>query len=177
MALSSGSASYYIHRGGIGGSGSGTQSGVLQAPPGFRPATNPGIPVQSNVRGSSVGPTFSVEPPHSNFTHGISIGVSPGVPAGEPIKKKRGRPRKYGPDGSVSLRLSPMSATPNATPGSNMPTNKRARGRPPGSGRKQRLADLGKLFSLLILIKCHYPSRSFTYLVLLVSFTGVMANN
>lgn len=142
MALSSGSASYYIHRGGVGGSG--TQSGMLQAPPGFRPLQNQGIPAQSNVRVSSVGQTFSVEPPHPNFTHGISIGVSPGVPSSEPVKKKRGRPRKYGPDGPVSLRLSPLSATPNATPGSNTSSQKRARGRPPGTGRKQQLANLGE---------------------------------
>ncbi|KAM4119238.1 hypothetical protein ACJW30_03G044500 [Castanea mollissima] len=72
------------------------------------------------------------------------MGVSPGVPSGEPIKKKRGRPRKYGPDGPVSLQLSPMSAAPNVTPGSNSSSQKRARGRPPGTGRKQILADLGE---------------------------------
>ncbi|KAG2681186.1 hypothetical protein I3843_11G132500 [Carya illinoinensis] len=145
MGLSGGSASYFIHRGGVGGSVSGTQSGLLQTPPGLRTVSNPGIQAQSNVRGSLNRPTFSVEPPHANFTHGgISIGVPPGVPSGEPVKKKRGRPRKYGPDGSVSLRLSSMSGTPNATPGSNMLTPKRARGRPPGSGRKQQLATLGE---------------------------------
>ena len=142
MALSSGSASYYMHRGGV--SGSGTQSGMIHVPPGFRPLHSQGIPAQSNVRVSSVGPTFSVEPPHPNFTHVINMGVSPGVPSGEPIKKKRGRPRKYGPDGPVSLQLSPMFAAPNATPGSNSSSQKRARGRPPGTGRKQKLADLGK---------------------------------
>lgn len=143
MALSGGSASYYIHRGGVGGSGHGSQASGLQAPPGFRPLSNPIIQSHSNVRGSSIGPTFSVEPPHTNYGHGISIGVSSGVPSGEPVKKKRGRPRKYGPDGPVSLRLSSMSASPNPNPGSNTPTQKRSRGRPPGSGRKQQLANLG----------------------------------
>jgi len=143
MALSSGSASYYIHRGSVGGSVPGTQSGVLQVAPGFRPLSNPGLPAQSNARGSSVGPTFSVEPSHANFPHGIHIGVSPGVPSGEPVKKKRGRPRKYGPDGQVSLRLSSMSASANAIQDSNTPSQKRARGRPPGSGRKQQLSALG----------------------------------
>lgn len=147
MALSGGSASYYMHSGGFGGSVSETQSRLLQTPPGLRNVSSPGIPAQSNVRGSLIRPTFSVEPPHSNFTHGgISIGVLPGVPSSEPVKKKRGRPRKYGPDGSVSLRLSSMSGTPDATPGSNMLTPKRARGRPPGSGRKQQLATLGNFF-------------------------------
>lgn len=148
MALSSGSASYYIHRGGVGGSVPGTQSGMLQVAPGFRTLSNPGVPAQSNARGSLVGPTFSVEPPHANFHHGIHIGVSPGVPSGGPVKKKRGRPRKYGPDGQVSLRLSPMSASANATQDSNTPIQKRARGRPPGSGRKQKLSALGNILFL-----------------------------
>ncbi|KAI4315409.1 hypothetical protein L6164_028223 [Bauhinia variegata] len=146
MAFSGGSASYYIHRGGIAGSGSGsgTQVGGFQSPPGFRPLSNAVVPAQSNIRGGSVGSTFSVEPPRANFSHGISMGATPGVPSSEPVKKKRGRPRKYGPDGPVSLGLSPMSINANSTPGSSTPSNKRSRGRPPGSGRKQQLATLGE---------------------------------
>ena len=156
MAFSGGSASYYMHRGGVGGGsgGSGTQTGGFQGPPpGFRALSNTSIQPQSNARGGgSVGSasSFSVEPPQAraNFSHGISIGASSGsgVPSsssGEPVKKKRGRPRKYGPDGPVSLRLSPMSAPANSTPGSTTPSQKRNRGRPPGSGRKQQLATLG----------------------------------
>lgn len=145
MALS-GSASYYIHRGGVGGSGSGSQTGGLHVAPGFRPLSNTSFPSQSNVRGGSIGSTFSVEPSRASFPHGIRMGASPGIPSGEPVKKKRGRPRKYGPDGPVSLGLSPMSAARNLTPGSTTPTNKRSRGRPPGSGRKQQLATLGKYY-------------------------------
>ncbi|KAL2348039.1 hypothetical protein Fmac_002039 [Flemingia macrophylla] len=150
MAFPGGSAPYYMqHRGGgVSGSGpgSGTQSGGFQPPSGFR--------ALSNV---SSGSTFSVEPqaqaqPQSqrgSFSHGINIGSSPdggsGVPSsGETVKKKRGRPRKYGPEGAVSLRLSPLSATANSTPGSGTPAEKRPRGRPPGSGRKQQLASLGE---------------------------------
>ncbi|XP_028807176.1 AT-hook motif nuclear-localized protein 5 [Neltuma alba] len=146
MAFSGGSASYYMHRGDVSGSGSGTQAqGFQQSPPGFRPLSNVGFQAQSNVRGGSVGSTFSVEPPRNNFSQGINISSSPGVPSsGEPLKKKRGRPRKYGPDGPVSLGLSPMSATANSTPGSGTPSHKRNRGRPPGSGRKQQLAALGE---------------------------------
>ncbi|OAY29789.2 hypothetical protein MANES_15G168300v8 [Manihot esculenta] len=64
----------------------------------------------------------------------------------ESAKKKRGRPRKYTPDGNIALGLSPtpMSSSPNSivhgdsgggTPGmaSELPS-KRNRGRPPGSG-------------------------------------------
>ncbi|KAK7308978.1 hypothetical protein RJT34_05353 [Clitoria ternatea] len=141
MAFSDGSAPYYMqHRGAVSGSGPGTQSGGFQAPPsGFRPL--------SNVRGDSAGSAFSAEPQRAGFSHGITIGSSPNAgvpPSSEPVKKKRGRPRKYGPDGTVSLGLSPMSATANSTPGSATPSEKRPRGRPPGSGRKQQLASLGE---------------------------------
>lgn len=152
MALS-GSPSFYMHRG-ITGSVSGAQTGIFHhTPPGFRPTSNPSGPVQSNVRVSSVGSTFSVDPSPPNFSHGInSIGASSAVqPAEQPVKKKRGRPRKYGPDGPVSLGLSPMSTTP-AT-GSITPAQKRNRGRPPGSGRRQQLAALGK-FSFYIPWSC-----------------------
>nr|BAJ88157.1 predicted protein [Hordeum vulgare subsp. vulgare] len=87
----------------------------------------------------------------------------------EQVKKKRGRPRKYKPDGSVTLGLSPSPSTPHSsspgmgtmvtTPGSGFGqgtgsggsgsgalTEKRGRGRPPGSGRMQQLASLGKWF-------------------------------
>lgn len=87
----------------------------------------------------------------------------------EQVKKKRGRPRKYKPDGSVTLGLSPCSSsTPHSansgmgimvtTPGSGFgsagsggsgsgtPSEKRGRGRPPGSGKMQQLASLGKWF-------------------------------
>lgn len=146
MAFSGSSAPYYMHRVGVGGSGSG-----FQPAPGFRPLSNTGIQAESNARGGqgqgggSVGSNspFSVEPPqgHANFNHGIGIGA----PSREPVKKKRGRPRKYGPDGAVSLRLSPMSAPANSTQDASetTPSQKKARGRPPGSGRKQQLAALG----------------------------------
>ncbi|CAN6252745.1 unnamed protein product [Urochloa humidicola] len=87
----------------------------------------------------------------------------------EQVKKKRGRPRKYKPDGVVTLGLSPTSSsTPHSsnpgmgtmvsTPGSGFgsggsggsgsgaPSEKRGRGRPPGSGKMQQLASLGKWF-------------------------------
>ncbi|KAL2342763.1 hypothetical protein Fmac_004048 [Flemingia macrophylla] len=149
MAFSGGSAPYYMQRGGgIGGSDSGPQSGGggFQPAPGFRPLSNTGIKAESNARGGSIGSgsTFSVEPPQAraNFNHGIGFGA----PSSEPVKKKRGRPRKYGPDGSVSLRLSPMSAPANSTQGESAtaPSQKKGRGRPPGSGRKQQLAALGE---------------------------------
>ncbi|XP_031473470.1 AT-hook motif nuclear-localized protein 10 [Nymphaea colorata] len=69
-----------------------------------------------------------------------------GMAGGGPVKRKRGRPRKYGPDGTMALALTPVSSLPGgyssaANPTS--PTAKKARGRPPGSGKKQQLAALG----------------------------------
>lgn len=84
------------------------------------------------------------------------------------VKKKRGRPRKYTPDGGIALQLAPTSPVPLASVnhgdsvslGSNgggggaaaseQPTKKH-RGRPPGSGKKQ-LDALGKLYLLCCLL-------------------------
>ncbi|MED6136019.1 hypothetical protein PIB30_052098 [Stylosanthes scabra] len=167
MSFSSGSASFYLHRGGGGGGGGGGGVGGSRTPtpqPGAFQGGPPGFRHLSNVRGSgggsaSAASAFSAEPPHPNFGHGISIGSSspagggaggggsgggggaPPPSSGEPVKKKRGRPRKYGPGGPV-LRL---TATANNSPGSGgTPLEKKRRGRPPGSGRKQQLASLGE---------------------------------
>ncbi|KAM1023945.1 hypothetical protein ACFX2I_037156 [Malus domestica] len=87
----------------------------------------------------------------------------------EPMKKKRGRPRKYGPGGTMALALSP-SAPPgtvtqpsggafsppplppapappsgggSASPPPTSTSTKKSRGRPPGSAKKQQLDALG----------------------------------
>ncbi|THU45723.1 hypothetical protein C4D60_Mb02t21000 [Musa balbisiana] len=58
-------------------------------------------------------------------------------------RKKRGRPRKYGPDG-MALTLTPTSGSPISPVFSD---GKRGRGRPPGSGKYQLLAALGEWFA------------------------------
>lgn len=72
-------------------------------------------------------------------------------------KKKRGRPRKYSPDGSIALGLTPTpisALTPaghgdsSGTPSSEQNQSKKNRGRPPSSGRKQMDA-LGICFIVL----------------------------
>ncbi|KAK4363787.1 hypothetical protein RND71_019028 [Anisodus tanguticus] len=136
----SGSAAYYLNRG-ISGSSSGVGGG------GSLP--NPNISVQSNVGeggGTLSSSTYQVvENPSPHFPHGINMSVASSVsPGGDPVKKKRGRPRKYGPDGSnMSLGLSPLASTTPST-GLITPGPKRAKGRPPGSGWKQQLAPLGE---------------------------------
>lgn len=135
-------ASYYMQRG-IGG------SGLIHSPPGFRPMSNPGLPVQSNYGASSAGTTFPVESPPSGAAN---VSVSTGMPAsGEPVKRKRGRPRKYGPDGAISVVSPTANSAPPASsaPASSLasPAQKRGRGRPPGSGTKQQLAALGEFLA------------------------------
>lgn len=159
MALS-GSSSYYLNRG-VSGSGhhvgsGGQQSGLPVPPPGYKPQSNPNISPQSNLRINSVGSSFQQQfensspsyPPHVGSISG-SMAVASSIVSsnpGETVKKKRGRPRKYGPGGAqVSLGLSPVSPA-GVLPGGGAitPTPKKNRGRPPGSGRKQRLASLGE---------------------------------
>ncbi|XP_059275720.1 AT-hook motif nuclear-localized protein 13-like [Lycium ferocissimum] len=71
----------------------------------------------------------------------------------EPARKKRGRPRKYSPDGNIALGLSPTPVTPISSSivphtdsgsgggdvegASSENPSKKARGRPPGSGKRQ----------------------------------------
>ncbi|KAJ6701316.1 AT-HOOK MOTIF NUCLEAR-LOCALIZED PROTEIN 13, partial [Salix koriyanagi] len=65
----------------------------------------------------------------------------------EPAKKKRGRPRKYTPEGNIALGLSPTTisaglADSGGGAGSGVDVasehpSKKHRGRPPGSGKKQ----------------------------------------
>ncbi|MQL94335.1 hypothetical protein Taro_026993 [Colocasia esculenta] len=163
MAMSGpGASPYYIHRGLSGSPGSGSQPG-LHAPQGMRTLANPStsLPVPSATVGGSVSTAFQVEPSPALSQHGINVGgQGSSVAQGEPVKRKRGRPRKYGPDGTMSLGLSPLSS-PAGTPGSGAGSSgmgvtgsgsspssqKRGRGRPPGTGRKQQLASCGEWIS------------------------------
>lgn len=162
MALH-GSAPYYLNRGSIGGSGrsvtgpnasAGGHSGMppsggFRTPPDFKYSSVPTFSLQPNagVRGGSVSDSaFHVENPSPNFPRATSTATGSSVTLGtDSGKKKRGRPRKYGPDGAnMTLALSSM---PVATPstGGITPSEKK-RGRPPGTGWKQQLAPLGKFF-------------------------------
>lgn len=77
-------------------------------------------------------------------TYSGGIG-SPNVARPDPQKRKRGRPRKYpGTEGGgvtlgTSLALTPVATSKDMS----SPLEKRGRGRPPGSGKKQQLAAFG----------------------------------
>ncbi|KAK4486525.1 hypothetical protein RD792_009208 [Penstemon davidsonii] len=91
----------------------------------------------------------AAKPLEHNYSDGSPSGGGGGGFSIEPARKKRGRPRKYSPDNSIGLGLSPVpSASQNlsivvhndsgggGTPLSDTP-GKRHRGRPPGSVKKQ----------------------------------------
>jgi len=102
---------------------------------------------------------------------------------GELMRKKRGRPRKYAPDGSMALALAPISSASAggaAAPGqqqhggfsiSSPPSdpNAKRRGRPPGSGKKKQFEALGTCFSPVLkpwLGTCFLPASYLTSAVL-----------
>ncbi|XP_077235288.1 AT-hook motif nuclear-localized protein 10-like [Tasmannia lanceolata] len=100
------------------------------------------LPFSSVVPPSMSKPMDSLNSPYGE----VSSGVKPvGFSMSDPMKKKRGRPRKYGPDGNMALGFSPLSPASGSgysnTPSSE-PSVKR-RGRPKGSGKKQQLEALG----------------------------------
>jgi hypothetical protein len=103
-------------------------------------------------------------PPQSAAGSGAGAAGSPGgnvLGMGELMRKKRGRPRKYAPDGSMALALAPISSASAggaAAPGqqqhggfsiSSPPSdpNAKRRGRPPGSGKKKQFEALGTFSS------------------------------
>ncbi|GFP99291.1 putative DNA-binding protein escarola [Phtheirospermum japonicum] len=154
MAYPAGPASFYLSRGGgPGGSSAAQPSGLHTHPtPVFKNLSNPNISAQSNLGASSgggnsvSGPSFQVENPSGNFSHARNTAVVPsgGSPGSEPVKKKRGRPRKYGPEGAnMSLGLSPLSPSKNSS-GAMSSGEKKPKGRPRGTGWKQKLAPLGE---------------------------------
>ncbi|XP_031482129.1 AT-hook motif nuclear-localized protein 10-like isoform X2 [Nymphaea colorata] len=100
-----------------------------------------GVVQQTRIPFSSVVTSASKPPESASPYRGDSSTptIFHGMNLSEPLKKKRGRPRKYGPDGTMALALSPLSSVPSYS----TPSFKRNRGRPPGSGKRQQLDALG----------------------------------
>ncbi|KAK4787636.1 hypothetical protein SAY86_011469 [Trapa natans] len=108
---------------------------------GTQPLNAASMQFQSNYGSGSLASTLQPDPPSPGGF--CALTAIPTAPA-EPLKRKRGRPRKYGSDGSFSLALSSASISPYAPLGH---PQKRGRGRPLGSGRKQQLASSGEWIS------------------------------
>lgn len=108
-----------------------------------------GISSGVTVIGAEAPSNYHVAPRSENPTNQISgspaVGVSPaGVGlTGTTEKKKRGRPRKYGPDGTVARALSPMPISSSAPP----PGGDFSAGKPgkvwPGSYEKKKYKKMG----------------------------------
>ncbi|KAK8445394.1 hypothetical protein SEVIR_9G318900v4 [Setaria viridis] len=136
------------------------------------PAPSPAAPMPGGMRLSfdqmapkpehhhHAAPMLYAPPPQSTAGAGAGAAGSPGgnvLGMGELMRKKRGRPRKYAPDGSMALALAPISSASAggaAAPGqqqhggfsiSSPPSdpNAKRRGRPPGSGKKKQFEALG----------------------------------
>ncbi|URE04371.1 AT-hook protein 1 [Musa troglodytarum] len=75
---------------------------------------------------------------------------------GESVKKKRGRPRKYGPDAGMGLALTPPSSASGYSNSSTSDPAAKRRGRPPGSGKKQQLEALAAKAKCLKLSIGHF---------------------
>ncbi|KAG8084313.1 hypothetical protein GUJ93_ZPchr0010g7700 [Zizania palustris] len=128
------------------------------------PAANPAAPMPGVLR-LSFDQMVGKAPGEHHPSHMLYAAPASATPPqggnvmgmGELMRKKRGRPRKYAPDGSMALALVPISSASGAaappTPGhqqhgfsiSSPPSdpNAKRRGRPPGSGKKKQFEALG----------------------------------
>ncbi|KAF3568630.1 hypothetical protein DY000_02012281 [Brassica cretica] len=175
---------YYLPRGAFTNLSPSQVASGLHAPPpppGMRPMPNPNV---HHPQANNPGPHFSMaDHRHSDFGHSIHMGMASPLPQPPPplVKKKRGRPRKYAPDGQVSLGLSPMpsSAGSKKAEDSSSVTDpnapKRARGRPPGTGRKQRLANLGELSSFYMSHCEELELRSYDYVEAVDDYVDIVS--
>lgn len=154
---------------------SGSETGVMTSREAFsvgpQKSPTPSQPVLQNMRlaysadGTAVYKPITGSSPPYQSPGGVSSGggEAPGgaiLPqsvnmsgGSQTMKRKRGRPRKYGSDGGMALSLSPtpMAVTVTQPSGFSPPppsaaspsSTKKARGRPPGSSKKQQIEALG----------------------------------
>ncbi|CAN6269825.1 unnamed protein product [Urochloa humidicola] len=164
------------HRAALGGGGGHSPSSLAGMHSVIRPMPNmpnmnmSATAILSSIGGGSLaGMQFQMDaapPPllHNTAISGSASATVPTAPA-EPVKRKRGRPRKYGPDGTMKAAAAQqqqqhlVSAPPrmgssmtgaDMLPGQGMedPAQKKRRGRPPGTGKKQQAApSLGNAFA------------------------------
>lgn len=101
------------------------------------------------TKGNEASESFRVEPGVENPSQfsgsaGTSTEAAP-ISVASPTteaKKKRGRPRKYGPDGSVAMALSPMPISASIPLTRDFSAWKQSRGRPVDSYKKKHKLEL-----------------------------------
>ncbi|XP_031274518.1 AT-hook motif nuclear-localized protein 6-like [Pistacia vera] len=102
-----------------------------EAPDSFRAAPITENPGPGPLPGPTVVPaTATSAPPESGSAQGSAPGSASAPGSGSEMKKKRGRPRKYGPDGKLSMALSPMPISSSIPLTGDFSAWKRSRGRP-----------------------------------------------
>uniref|UniRef100_A0A803QUY5 AT-hook motif nuclear-localized protein n=1 Tax=Cannabis sativa TaxID=3483 RepID=A0A803QUY5_CANSA len=134
--------------------GSGVYKPIAATSPSYQSSAGAAVAGDGSTGGAIVSPGGGLN------MNNMSMGSG-----NEPMKRKRGRPRKYGPDGTMALALSPSVPVSHSGgggfssphtgvapppsdgglaggPGSPSST-KKARGRPPGSSKKQQLDGMG----------------------------------
>ncbi|XAR73661.1 hypothetical protein NMG60_11007702 [Bertholletia excelsa] len=131
----------------------------------YKPVMPPNSPITPSLMTTPPQPSQLASPAYQSAGDGSAVeAATPSIEAsaGTETRRKRGRPRKYGADGSLSAGLtsstkqprqrpeaalhsgglaSPTVASPAATAA--LPSGKKPRGRPPGSGKKNKVAALG----------------------------------
>lgn len=136
---------YYIHRDTGAGPSAGTSSHIQAIQIRSVPTFGSSLPMQSSMNFARAESNQYVL--HSELrpilvqAQDVPASTSSGPTETEPVKKKRGRLRKYGPEGHVGLASVPLSAS--APLGAQQRTSRgsgKKRGRPPGIGTKQQLA-------------------------------------
>jgi len=129
----------------------GISSGVTvigaEAPSAYHVAPRSEAPNQNQVpevAAGAVAPNVGASP--------VSVGLD-----GTAVKKKRGRPRKYGPDGSVAMALSPLPISSSAPLSNDFSSGKRGKsgGIEYKKHKKVGLEHLGNGTLILLMLMLH----------------------
>ncbi|CAL9047962.1 AT-hook motif nuclear-localized protein 1-like [Musa acuminata AAA Group] len=125
--------------GGVPSTAAAEGAGIYQPPPPPPSASPAATVVRDEKSACPVGVTATVMTAAASTAAAVVVGTAAATPVAEPMKKKRGRPRKYGPDGRLLQPLNPLPIsasvpsgveyTPAAAVGAAI---KRGRGRPVG---------------------------------------------
>ncbi|KAJ0239781.1 AT-hook motif nuclear-localized protein 3 [Hirschfeldia incana] len=101
-------------------------------------------PRPDNPNPFSAPPTITSSSAENAAAPQFSLTMPTETASSEQLKKKRGRPRKYNPDGTLAVTLSPMPISSSVPLTSGLPPRKRGRGR--GRGRSSPWLNKSEMF-------------------------------